>query len=84
MSKYRELKPVLVDWVDPASTGRWRDREDAEQFRAAKCRSAGFLVSKNAKWVVLALSQGDAQVDDVLDTLTIPRGCVTRIRRLYE
>lgn len=80
MSQPKKLRAVRVEWVDSASTGRWRHRKEAERFDVVACTTVGFVVSRNSKRIVLA--QSVSEDDDVCDTMTIPAGCVKRVRRL--
>lgn len=82
--KYPLTQLVEVEWTDSASRGRWDSLENYKEERPARCKTAGYLVVKDRTRVIVALSQGDthALISTVLDAITIPRGCVTRIRRL--
>jgi hypothetical protein len=73
---------VEVDWVDSASRGRWDSLENYRNEVTAKCRSAGYLITKNKRVVILLQTQSVNTMNDALDSITIPRGCITRIRHL--
>jgi hypothetical protein len=73
-----------VFWVDSCSRGRWDSLETYRKEQPALCRTCGYLVAKTKTYITIALSQGDmtAMSNNVLDSISIPRGCVTKIRRL--
>lgn len=73
---------VEVDWVDSASRGRWDSIENYRKEVPAYCRSIGYLITKNKNVVILLQTQGCNTANDALDAITIPRGCIQRIRRL--
>jgi hypothetical protein len=79
---FPESTLVEVDWVDSASRGRWDSLENYKREQTAHCRSAGYMIVKNTKCVILLQTQGCNTVHDALDAITIPRGCIQRIRRL--
>jgi hypothetical protein len=76
--------PVLAEWTDSASTGRW-DTPEAYARRAGEntgpIRSVGWINRKDHKVVQLVQTQSGAN-GDVVDAITIPRGCIRSIRRL--
>lgn len=75
-------KAVLVDWVDSCSFAqhRWRAVEEARQIEPSKIQSVGWLLREEKDFVVLT---GSLDNDgNTSGTHTIPRGCVTRMRRL--
>jgi hypothetical protein len=75
---------VEVFWVDSCSRGRWAGLDDYRKERPAICKTCGYLVAQTKTYITIALSQGDmtAMSNNVLDSISIPRSCVTRIRRL--
>ncbi len=81
---YPLTKIVEVFWVDSASRGRWDSLEGYRGQRPALCKTCGYLVDESNEHITVALSQGDttSMVSTVLDSICIPRGCVTKIRRL--
>jgi hypothetical protein len=73
---------VLVDWIDSTSFSqqRWRPLEESQELTPSTIRSAGFLVNQTKKFITLTGSlceEGNAS-----GCLTIPRGCIQRMRRL--
>lgn len=71
---------VEVHWMDSASRARWGEKEDYLQLVPVPCRTAGYLLKKNATEVVIVQSQ--CEEGEVNAGMTIPRACVTKIRRL--
>jgi hypothetical protein len=80
--KFPAAHLVEVDWTDSASRGRWDTIENYKKEVPALCRSAGYLIVKNDRVVILLQTQSINTLNDALDAITIPRGCITRIRRL--
>ena len=75
---------VEVFWVDSAGRSRWDTLEAYKKERPALCKTCGYLLESTKSHVSVALSQGDSTTlrSTVLDAIVIPRGCVTKIRRL--
>jgi hypothetical protein len=72
---------VEVHWHDSSSLGRWRTRADHMAVAATEeCRSVGYVTKRGRD--SLTLAQTHSQGDDVLDAISIPRGCIRRVRRL--
>jgi hypothetical protein len=81
-----KLRPVYVEWVDSATvTTRWDDRRamvrEARFLTTDPVLSAGLLLSKTRKVVVLALFHNPHN-DDVGHVLAIPRVAVRSIKKL--
>ena len=75
----KSLNAVLINWVDSNVTHGWRV-DDCSGSNIAHCRTVGLLKAENEKEVTVAL--GDSDCGSVLETITIPRGCITSIRKL--
>ena len=75
-------KAVLVEWLDSCSFGRhvWRHMDESKQLTPSKIQSVGFVLAEDKKRVVLTGSLDEE--DHASGCHTIPRGCITRIRRL--
>jgi len=72
---------VKVYWKDTASDDGWRDFESMSKEKAIPCCSVGWLVRADKKEVILTpMRRLDCKRGN--DTQTIPRGCVTAIRKL--
>lgn len=77
------LKMPLVEivWDDAATSGRWLSLKTYIEDRGiVECRAAGYMTKKNAREVQVV--QQISKEGDVSDSVTIPRSCVKRIRRL--
>lgn len=79
---------VLVQWVDSSCDSSWRKRSLALESAAAdtlKCETAGWLIADTDTHVLVAASRTVDRGDDpelIADTMQIPRGAVTAIRKL--
>ena len=76
--------PVLVEWQDSGSNGRWSTREEYHKKATtvlSPIRSVGWINRKDNACVQVLQSQSGA-TGDVADAITIPRSCVRRIHRL--
>lgn len=75
---------VIVHWHDTTMRTGWDELETylaPNNTRAVLVRSIGFMIEKNKKNVILAMSvRCDAPKLDT--TLVIPRGTIRRIERL--
>lgn len=72
-------KLVLVEWQDSNVMHGWMHNECASEG-VAHCRIVGILQSEDDTKVVVAFGDSDSSM--VLETVTIPKACVTRIREL--
>ena len=78
--KKQNFPLVEVTWQDSSSDSGWKREVNSELLT---CWSAGYLVHKDNRSVVVALntaSTGSANSHG--DTMVIPRRCVQKIRRL--
>lgn len=71
------MNVVLVEWDDSTAMGGWTDEADLE---LAKCRTVGFLITKNKNRVVVAQSTSDIAHYD--NRFGIPRKCIKKITEL--
>jgi hypothetical protein len=61
--------------------GGWADAEAvAEQASVTLCHSVGYLLKKNDDVVILVQNQND--INRMSDAISIPAGCVVRVKRL--
>jgi hypothetical protein len=81
-SRSEKRKAVLVDWIDSTSfsTHRWRDLGESKQLTPSKIQSVGFLVAEGKSFITLTGSL--CEENNASGCMTIPRGCITRMRRL--
>ncbi len=70
---------VLVEFDDSNVTHGWQsDNEICEDV--SHCRVVGILKYEDGKKIEVAL--GDSDCGSKLETITIPKGCITQIRKL--
>jgi len=75
------LKHIIeVEWIDSAVKGRWQAKAEYEKCQPSLCRTAGYLLVKDEKRIVIL--QSNSNDGDVCDSMTIPLVCVKHIRRL--
>lgn len=79
---FPESNLVEVDWVDSASRGRWDSLENYKKEVTAYCRSAGYLIADTKHHLIILQTQGANTINDALDAITIPKGCVLKVRKL--
>jgi hypothetical protein len=72
---------VLIEWHDAYTGGNWSETWDAQPWLA---RTVGWLIHDGRDQKVVAQTSHDAAKDAfrTMNRLTIPSGCVKRIRRL--
>jgi len=73
------MKMVLVLWNDSNITNGWRV-DDCKGDEMAHCRTVGILKAEDSEKITVAL--GDCDCGSVLETITIPKGCITAIKKL--
>ena len=72
---------IRVDWEDSASGGGWNRLDDfKDRHGTLSCQSVGY-VAKSDKDVVM-LVQSVCENGDVNDSISIPRKCIKRVRRI--
>ena len=74
------MQIAMIEWEDSCSETGWH-RKDAGIDVAAKCITVGFLTCEDNDKVVISLSSC-LTTGNIGDTMTIPRGCIKRIRKL--
>ena len=82
MNKWPLGKIVEVSWDDSNGYGRWSSLSDLSQHGAASCKSVGYLLKQDKKEIVLVGTQAQVNEGDGMQTLAIPMGCVTKIRKV--
>lgn len=74
---------VLVDWEDAGADALsgWMDSEEAEHVDGFPAQTAGFLVRSDKTHVAIAqsIARNGGKVSLLM---VIPRGCITRIKKL--
>ena len=72
------MKMVLVEWNDAFSDGGWRSPVD--DLPVSNCITIGLLMYDNPEKVTIVQSKSDS--GSYTDRISIPRGCIKRIRYL--
>lgn len=79
--KWPLRKVVLVEWLDSATKGGWRNVKDyRDNAKPAACRTVGYLLKDTGDHVTIVQSQGN--VDDCTDAMSIPKACITSTKVL--
>ena len=78
--KFPLSKLVEVEWINSCAMGKWRDKKEYENQEPITCRTAGYLLSKDKKRVIILQSQSNE--GGMSDSMTIPRVCVKRMKHL--
>ena len=76
----KKLQLVEVEWTDAQIGGGWNTRERYADKGIAKCRTAGYLLVRDKRSITIM--QNVCDDGTVSDSMTIPAGCVKRVRRL--
>ena len=82
MSSHRRAPAVFVTWHDSAHAPGWDPRDLHEGLTPALVHSVGFLLRRDKKSLVLAMSAQQAGSTRFANSLVIPRACVSSVRRL--
>lgn len=77
MSKYNL---VHVEWDDSTNTPPDWHKIGSSILKPAKCVSVGYIVYECKRYITLAQSLTDG--GDCSNIFTIPRGCITRTRKI--
>ena len=78
----RKLPLVEVTWKDACGNSRWMSYSEAKECETLETKTLGRLVHRGARKLVVCGTIADNGT--VNDTTTIPRGWVTKVRRLKE
>lgn len=78
-SDSKERKLVQIKWNDSKVIHGWRVT-DCKDDEIAHCITVGILKNETKELITVAF--GDSDEGSVLETITIPRGCITEIRKL--
>jgi len=77
----RSMPKVEIVWIDSCTSGRWRTLDDYQDNEGlVECHSIGYMTKKNKKEVQVV--QQISREARVADSITIPRSCIKKIRRL--
>ena len=73
---------VEVEWIDSLSSNGWRRPEDHHQnMEDTLCKSVGFFVKEDKKFLSLGQSQG-LTTGNVADVIHIPKFAILKRRTL--
>lgn len=72
---------VLVEWDDIVNRSSWTALKKVAEMQPAKCKDVGFFLEDDGKVIRILHSISD---DDHGGPAIIPKGCVTRIKKLRE
>jgi len=72
-------KLILIEWNDSNVLHGWR-LNDIGGDDVAHCRTVGILQGEDEAKITVAF--GDSDCESVMETITIPRGCITAIKEL--
>ena len=74
------MKLVMIEWRDAyASCSEWVSRDYVAEFHTVPCVSVGLLSYEDKDCVSLILT---INPKNKAQAITIPRGCITRMRKL--
>lgn len=74
------MKILLVEWRDSVSDNSWISLESAKKSDTTKVVTVGILISTNRRRLVLLPTFSSR--NNVLGEIAIPKGCITRVRKL--
>jgi hypothetical protein len=72
---------VEIEWSDIVTYPVWIPQDEAEKKSTYKCKSIGYFLNQDDKIIRLSCN---IQLEDKpeRDLTVIPKGCITKIRRL--
>jgi hypothetical protein len=76
-----KIQTVAVLWTDATSHDRWEDIDEAKKLELAKINTLGTMIYEDAEKIIVALSI-DEDLEQVSQTLAIPKAWIQRIRRI--
>lgn len=80
MDKVEDSSIVEITWLDSHGvTSTWEFWEDVEELKPCRVKSVGYLIADKQGYKTIVQSINDTQI---LGRLTIPVGCIKKIRRL--
>lgn len=72
---------IEVEWDDTFSTCSWHTVASASNFPIPECKSVGYFLNQDKKCLRLSMTIQTDKFSD-RDVTVIPRGCITKIRKL--
>ena len=78
--KRRDFPIFEIEWDDAASDSKWAEIRYHQEGGVANCRTVGYLTAYEKTHIQVA--QSLSSLGHAADSMCIPRGCVTRIRKV--
>ena len=72
------MKLLLVEWDDSSTCVGWHRLSSEDDI--SHCISTGLLCKETEKSITLTISK--SELGSIAETISIPRSCIKRIRRL--
>jgi len=73
------MKLVMVEWIDSYTEFGWNSKEDYELLKPTHPVSVGILIADSIESISLIQTRSN---DQYTSSITIPKGCIRRIRTL--
>ena len=82
MSKKSDKKEnlILIKWNDRNIMHGWRVSDECKNDGVAHCVTVGIVKEENEERITVAFGESDC--GSVMETITIPKGCITEIKKL--
>jgi len=81
--KLKKNTRLEIFWHDILSVSAWRSEEEASKVGAAKCKSLGYFLNEDDEFIRISSCVGhDDELGNERNVTIIPKGCITKIRRL--
>lgn len=74
-----KIRMVLIEWNDSNVTHGWRP-DDCKDDTVAHCWTIGVVRVEDDEKITVAF--GGSDCGSVMETITIPIGCITKIKEL--
>ena len=79
--KFELNQLVEIEWDDVVTHSEWIPQEEAKKKPICKCKSSGYFLNQDDKIIRLSCTIQLGYRPE-RDLTVIPKGCVTRIRKL--
>jgi len=73
------MQIVMIEWEDSCSNHGWTEISNATYCKPAPCVTAGIVIHEDSNKITVGLTVGEGTFSE---SMTIPRGCIKRIRKL--
>jgi len=79
---FRGLKKVEIEWIDSCASKGWGSRDfHLKEFATSSCRSTGYVIEDNKKYLAIAQSISD-DTHNISDLISIPKVAITKVKIL--